>query len=351
MTRELELDPAKTWVSQTLKHERRLTCCRFSPCGKFVAAGGADGRIHIWDLESEKISTLEGHEGWITALAYGARLFAVDFHGGLRAWDETRKPVWSAHAAGACAMAVSPDGSVVATGGHDRVVRLWSAADGKLLKELAGHAGYVYSLAFHPDGKSLASGDLMGVVKHWDAASGKLVRDLDAALLHTRGPDFLADVGGVRSMAFDREGARLACGGLANAKSNTFCPGEPSVVLFDWASGKTGPALQAKDGKVDGTVNELRFLADGTLAAIGEGMSAAALWFWKPDRAEPFHVVPGTSGYGLDLHPDGLRLAAAVFEARGRGGNGRHADRGGYVANTGAVRIYSLHARPAAKKK
>lgn len=350
MTPEPVFDPSKAWVSQTLKHEGMLTSCRFSPCGRFVAAGGTDRRLHVWELAGEKKAAIAGHEGWITALAFspdGGRLFSADFHGALRAWI-AEAPAWSvpiAHPGGVCALAVSPDGNLVATGGHDCRVRLWRADDGKLERELWAHAGYVYSLAFHPDGRSLVSGDLMGVVNHWGLAFGEVARVLEAGTLHTRLPDFLADVGGVRAMGFDREGRTLACGGLLNAKSNTFCPGEPAVLLFDWATGDLRATLRGQ-GKVDGTVNAVRVLPDGSIAAVAEGFAGGAVWFWKPDQPEPFHALPGTSVYDLDLHPDGLRLAAAAFVERGRGGNGRHAKKGEYVSHVGAVRIVSLFAPP-----
>ncbi len=355
MKRDAELDPSKAWTGRTLNHERMLLACRFSPCGRHVVAGGADGRLHRWEIETEKKASFGPHDGWVVALAFspdGKRLFTADFHGTLAAWpwdEEDPKPVWTvkgAHRGGACALAASSDGALLATGGHDGRVRLWSAPDGKPVRELAGHGAYVYSVAFHPRGKALASGDLLGSVKHWDLETGTAARDLDARVLHTREEDFLADVGGVRAMAFSRDGGLLACAGLSNAKSNTFCPGQPTVAVLDWAGGKAAHVLRVAE-RADGTINGLRFLADGTLAAAGEGMSGGGLWFARPGAAEFFHAVPGTSGYDLDLHPDGLRLATPVFEPRGRGGNGRHAGRGEYIPNGGAVRITNLFAPPA----
>ena len=58
------------------------------------------------------------------------------------------------------AVAVSPDSRQLATCGNDLMVRLWSCADGSLIREFAGHGHHVYSVAFHPGGRCLASGDL-----------------------------------------------------------------------------------------------------------------------------------------------------------------------------------------------
>jgi hypothetical protein len=50
-----------------------------------------------------------------------------------------------------------PDGTRIASGGRDRLLRRWDAATGEELVRLPGHSDYVYSLAFSPDGKTLVS--------------------------------------------------------------------------------------------------------------------------------------------------------------------------------------------------
>ncbi len=354
------IDITKAWVEKTFKHPKLLTSCRISPSGRWAAAGGIDAQVHLWDLESDRKLSLEGHSGWVTALAFsadGTRLLSTDSQGGVRAWwveDSGAVPLWTrkeAHAGWIRAAAASRDGRFFATAGHDRVVRLWSAGDGAKVRELPGHAGEIYSLEFHPDGRSLVSGDLFGKVRHWDLESGKLVREIDASVLHTRGEDFLADVGGVRSMAFDAKGETLACGGLSDAKSNTFCPGAPTVLFYDWATGAQKLKFKAKEDKIDGAVTSLRYLPDGTLAGTAEGQSMGAVWFWKDGESDPFHTISSQSVYGVDLHPDGRRIAATGFETVGRGGNGRHVQRGGYLGNGGQLRLISLLPKPAPAKK
>ena len=50
-------------------------------------------------------------------------------------------------------------------------------------------------------------------MKLWNVATGEFVRPFDAKPLHTRGDEFnfIADVGGVRSLAFSLDGAKLLC--------------------------------------------------------------------------------------------------------------------------------------------
>jgi len=353
------LDPTKSWIGKSLKHAKMLTCCKVSPCGKFVVAGGADAKVHRWEIESGQKTELGGHTGYLAGVAFlpDGKLITADRHGTIHAWafgEGDPKTLWTikeAHQGWLRALALSPDAKTFVTGGHDKVARQWSVEDGKKVREFTGHGGNVLSVLFHPEGKALVTGDLLGVIRHWDLETGKLARELDAKILHTRGEEFLADVGGVRSLAFSAKGDQLAAGGIREAKSNTFCPGLPTVLAFDWASGKQTTMHVPKEEKIDGYINSLRYLPDGTLAGIGEAHAHGAYLIWKPGEAPSVHYMHMQAGYEIDLHPDGLRLMIASFEPRGKGGNGRHAGRAEYIANGGCVNEINLFAKPAPKKK
>lgn len=347
------IDPTKFVLSKTLKHDRQLLCCRFSPCGKYVFAGSADNLVLRWELEGEKKTVLTGHNSWLSAVvpsANGQRLFSVDLVGTIVAWPYTAEnpvPLWTVKEAHSQSfvrdLAISIDGMLLASVGSDKVIRLWNADDGKPVKELAGHEHDTYRVCFHPDGKSLVSGDLLGIVKHWDIESGKLVRELDAKALHTRGDEFtfIADVGGVRRFAFNAEGTQLACGGMTESAGNTFCNGKQAVVLIDWASGQSTAKLTVNSG-ADGPVNGLRYLPGGILMGCGEsGAGSTVVCFWKSGETAPFHTLPTPCAYELDLHPDGLRAAIVAYDARGETGNGRLVKtKEEYVPNGGTVQIY-----------
>ncbi|MFM1560806.1 MAG: WD40 repeat domain-containing protein [Roseibacillus sp.] len=362
---ELVLSVKDAWVSSELKHDRQLFRAQYSPDGRYVAAVGLDRLVHVWDLSGETPAhrSFEAHGTWVSSLAFHpseALLFTADYHGTIHCWEyeagASAKPRWTvtkADADNVRALLVTPDGLHLVSGGDDAILKVWSTKDGKEITRMEGHEECVFSLAVSPDGIHLVSGDLLGSIRQWSVAdSWKPVRELDAKLLHTRKDNFLADVGGVRSLAFDAEGRWLAAGGMKEAKSNAFCPGTPTVLVFDWATGGLKRELGIK-GKSDGPFNALQFLENGTLAGHTEILhSPSELAFWNIEQPEPIHSMVNHSAYDLSLHPDGLQLLAAGYDPGGSQGNGaqkRFSEK--YVPNGTALRTFSLFAKPANQAK
>ncbi|MFN0053046.1 MAG: WD40 repeat domain-containing protein [Planctomycetales bacterium] len=316
-------DPAATRLVQTITHDRPLLSCRFDPQGNFLFAGAQDNSLHRWDLYSGVGVHPKVHKSWLGTLAVvspGDPRILTGGHEGLLTWWEGATPdpqalrTIGAHRGYLRAVTVSPDGLLVATAGNDHMVRIWSATDGTLVKELAGHPRHVYSVAFHPSGKALVSGDLMGGIRQWEVGSWGQTRELDAKLLSKFDPTFQADVGGVRCFAFSPDGKHLAAGGITEV-SNAFAGiGVPCVVLFDWESGKSLKVMKPKDN-VQGSVFGLRFSPAGDFLIGAGGGSSGLLWFWKLDDEKSFQATALPSvAYDLDLHPDGLRIAVALYD-------------------------------------
>jgi WD40 repeat protein len=328
-----KVEPAQVRQAQEWKHTSPLISCRIDPTGRFAFAGAQDNTVQRWDLATGQKAVVAEHKSWVRALAFspeGKALFTGGYDGKVTLWaTEATKPTplmtLDAHAGWVRALAVSPDCKLLATCGNDNLVKLWPLERGNSVVELRGHTSHVYNVAFHPRGQFLVSADLKGVVKQWDVAKGTWVRDLDAAVLHRYDTTFLADIGGARGMAFSPDGELLACAGISDV-SNAFAGvGKPVVVLFDWQSGKRKQLLRPKE-EFNGTMWGVAFHPAGF--AIGAaGGNGGALWFWKPDQALAFHALKlPNNARDLALHPGGNRLVVPFYD--------------------NALRVYDLTARP-----
>ena len=346
------VDPLKARVLREVKHASPLVGCRFDPHGRFLFVSAQDDTIQRIDLLTGKKQPLAGHRSWargmacvpspgpapkpaptpkpptaLSAVAGGTptgvppvptpkpfTLVSGDYHGKLLWWngaDDAPVPtrITDAHDGWVRAVAVSPDGRLVASCGNDHLVKLWAVADGRLVRVLAGHDSHVYNIAFHPGGKRLASSDLKGTVKDWDVETGTPIRDLDLKAFHKYDPTFAADIGGARGMAFDPAGTVLACTGITNV-SNAFAGvGNPMVVLFDWSDGKARQ-LKPKDA-FQGTGWGVAVHPSGFVVAAG-GAGQGRLWFWTVKDGANIHTVNvPTNARDMALSPDGRRLAVA----------------------------------------
>jgi WD40 repeat protein len=166
------------WDDKEYRRTERAAC---TPDGRLLAAseGTTDGhQVRVLDGASGRELAKLSQPDWILALAFtpdGRRLVSAAFDPParfpLRLWDvakgaEVWRQVSTDHAT--IALAVSPDGKVIACGDSDGVVRLSALDTGKELRKLTGHQGTVLAVAFSPDGRRLVSGSRDTTALVWD---------------------------------------------------------------------------------------------------------------------------------------------------------------------------------------
>jgi len=150
----------------------------FSPDGKTIATSGSGGGVTFWRAETGARSGRIGGFSGSNDVAFTANghlvAFAESGSGFPRAqvWRVAKRSRIAEVSGGdegdALAVALSPDGSLVAVGGYGRAVRVWDVRTGEILHAL--DAGGAEALEFSQDGRILAvSGERASL---WDVATG-----------------------------------------------------------------------------------------------------------------------------------------------------------------------------------
>jgi WD40 repeat protein len=217
---------------------------------------------------------------------------------------------------GATAIAYSPNGKLLASGGADNHIRLFDVATGKVVRQLTGHLartfsaqdnprsafpllvdsvgpGHVTTLAFSPDGQTLASGGWDDTVRLWNVATGKERRRVTAHL------------GMVAAVAFSPNGKLLASrGGL-----------DGTLRLWD---PETGVELRRIDSL--SRVNPWRFYREAALVFAPDSKTVAgttrkAIVFYDVATGKPARQLDGYRDcMYLAYSPDGKLLASGGLD-------------------------------------
>ncbi|MFH0519576.1 trypsin-like peptidase domain-containing protein [Streptomyces sp. M41] len=189
----------------------------------------------------------------------------------------------SGHTGEVRAVAYSPDGGTIATGGMDWSVRLWDSATRKPRARLRGHKDAVNAVAFSPNGRTLATGSADHTVRLWNAKTGEPGRTLEG---HRDS---------VRAVAFSRDGRTLATSGA-----------DHTVRLWNPETGEPGRALEGHTEPV----TTLAFSRDGRTLATGSADNTVRLWNLETGTSRTLkeHTLPVTS---VAFSPDGRTLATA----------------------------------------
>ena len=130
-------------------HTHTILCMAFSSDGRFLASGGFDWNICVWDVNSgDLLNRIKGHANAVTCVRF------------------------------------SQDGRRLISGSQDGTVRFWEPISGQELLTLENHSDWVNSIAFDPSERILASASNDGTVKlielggpNYKASSGSSIKD------------------------------------------------------------------------------------------------------------------------------------------------------------------------------
>jgi WD40 repeat protein len=149
----------------------------FSQDGSRLVAAGEDGSVNLWDTDTgATLLRINAHGRgvtWVDLSSNGTRIVSASFMAGVaNVWDATDGSALAAinHGGIINDVALSPDGTIVATVGSDPAPRIWDAVSGETLGVLEGHTGAVYAAAFNPNGEELVTASADGTARIWDVS-------------------------------------------------------------------------------------------------------------------------------------------------------------------------------------
>ncbi|WP_437747128.1 AAA family ATPase [Sorangium sp. So ce1504] len=233
------------------------------------------------------------------------------------------------HAWGVNGCAISPDGQRIVSASHDKTLKVWDLATGKLLSSLEGHSDGVMACAISPDGPRIVSASADRTLKVWDLATGKLLSSLEC---HSSG---------VNACAISPDGQRIVSASADRTlKVRDLATGVLFSILKGHAWGVNGCAISPDGQRIVSasadTTLKVWDLATGKLLSTLEGHSSEVnacaispdgqrivsasddrtLKIWDLETGNLISTLEGHSS-GVNacaISPDGQRIVSASID-------------------------------------
>lgn len=305
---------SESYVLKQQGHYFDMNTLSYSSDGQYIATGGDDGKIKIWNTVSGFcFVTFSEHSSAISAVEFakqGQVLFSASLDGTVRAFDLVRyrnfRTFTSPSPVQFSSLAVDDSGEVVAAGSTDSFqIFMWSVQTGKLLDVLSGHEGPVSSLAFSPAGNILASGSWDKSVRLWNVFDRS-----HAVEPFSMSADVLA-------LAFRSDGKELAASSLdgqiifldvSQGKQTNLIEGRKDI-----AGGRKADDRQAASNSSSSkSFNSLAYSADGSCLLAGGNSKYVVLYDVRDGvMVKKYQISENLSLDGTEEYLDSRRVTEA----------------------------------------
>ena len=317
-------------------HTDRVASLEFSTDGNSLASYSYDNTLQIWDVKTgTQIQTITGHNnGTIRSIMYssdGKTVASFTHRGIMQVWDaktyslisttkvdfqsfrcvdyspdnmtfafgynngkieitdrtsgEKTHTIKHAHTRIVTSVAFSDNASILASGGYDKMVRLWDVSTGKLIDTLAGHQYAVLKVEFSPSGDILVSGGSNGNIYYWDLKTGNPIRTI---AVHTDR---------IENISFSKTGDKLVSSDA-----------DDIIRLWDVSTGSLLKTITPNRNTYS-----VKISPDGNTLASSH---LRAVILWNVSTGELINMATGHSRaiYGLAFSPDGKTLISGSHD-------------------------------------
>ncbi|MBK8795377.1 MAG: hypothetical protein IPM07_02710 [Anaerolineales bacterium] len=250
---------------------------RFSPDGRYLAAGTSEGAIYIWRTEDQQLAqVIQAHSQAVQALSFEQRTTAMgDIELALVcAGDDKTVDLWSSstdkqfdwrirlsHPQQKSVLSVGsrPNGQRVTSVDEDGQVFVWDLdglEDSRLVQHFVTTPTRLCFVAHSGDGETIIIGNRDGTVQFHNVATGKMILALTV------------ETGSITSLALSADGRLPATGGKAG-----------HLCLWTLPTGALHQVIESKPTAIDA----LAFSPDGKMLASAHGVGDHAIRVWTID--------------------------------------------------------------------